>query len=78
MARIFGRKIIDARTNECVGRAFVFMRKGRISLIGFRPTRPVYPEFETQERATFWRQRIVFRSHPDPDFDHVPDDKRHS
>jgi hypothetical protein len=77
LAALFGRKIIDARTGECVGRAFVRFRHGRVVLIGLRADRALYPVFKTQPRATYWQQEIEFRSHPEPDFADEPiDDQR--
>lgn len=77
LAAMFGRRVIDARTGECVGRAFVRFRGGRVVLVGLRAKRAVYPAFKTQPRATYWRQEIEFRSHPEPDFPDEPiDDQR--
>ena len=77
LARRFGRRIIDARTGECVGRACVWFWRGRLYLVGLDPSRAIYPTVQTEPRTTYWRQRIEFRSHPDPDFpDEHADAKR--
>ena len=72
LAGRFGRRIIDVRTGEVAGRAFVFCWRGRVVLVGLDPARALYPVFKTEPRATYWRQQIEFRSHPDPDF---PDER---
>ena len=74
LARRFGQKIVDARTGESVGRAFMLCFRGRVRLIGLRTPRSLYPAFKTELRTTYWRREIEFRSHPDPDFpDESPD-----
>ena len=70
LAQVFGKKIIDARTGECVGRAFVRFRRGRLALVGLRSSRALYPIFKTEQRVTYWRQELEFRSHPEPDYAH--------
>lgn len=68
LARIFGRKIIDARTGECVGRAFVRFSRGTVRFVGLQSTRPLVPRFKTTDRVTYWKTELEFASHPEPDF----------
>lgn len=69
LASILGRKIIDQRTGLPIGKAIVFLWGGKVKVIGLRaPKRPVFPLFEPQKRVIYWKQEIVFESHPKPDF----------
>lgn len=63
MARVLGRSIVDARTGEKVGSAFVIMWGGRIIFLGLRTKRPVFPEFRPQSELRYGRQVLQFRSH---------------
>lgn len=74
LAKVFGSRIVDQRTGECVGKAFVVAWGGKVRLLGLRETRPLYPAYQNQERQTFWRRDLVFRSHPEPDFEKVDED----
>lgn len=74
IVRLVGSRIVDQRTGECAGKAIVVMWRGKVRLLGLHEKKPLYPEFEKQERETFWRRDLVFRSHPEPDFDSVDED----
>lgn len=67
-ARKLGTEIIDARSGELLGRAFLLCWGGRLWIIGLE--RPVYPLFLPQKRLTYWRQEMGFATHPEPDFPH--------
>ena len=66
LARRLGTKIIDQRTGESLGRAFVFAWRGRIHVIGLHVA--VRPTFLPQQRVTYWKQELGFTTHPPPDF----------
>ena len=68
VARALGTEIVDARTGERLGRAFLFCWAGRVWIVGLQ--RPVCPVFLPQQRLTYWRQELGFATHPEPDFPH--------
>ncbi|MEM7387603.1 MAG: hypothetical protein AAF514_21930 [Verrucomicrobiota bacterium] len=67
-ARVFGMTLRDERTGEVLGKALVIPWRGKVHLIGYRNETPLTPEFLPQERITYWKQTLGFRSYPDPDY----------
>jgi hypothetical protein len=73
LAKVFGMRLIDEDTKEVLGKALIIPFRGKIHLIGFHSPGDhgfVIPQFDTQERATYWKQSIVFARHPIPDYPH--------
>jgi hypothetical protein len=70
IAHRFGSRIIDSRTGQELGRAFLVPFRGKIHVIGL--ARPAIPIFLPQARLTYWKQEIGFTTHPKPDFPHEP------
>lgn len=66
VARTFGTHITDNETKESLGRVLIIPWRGKVHVIGLQ--RAVRIEFRPQERLTYWKQEIVFRVHPPPDF----------
>jgi hypothetical protein len=66
VARRLGSKIVDARTQQTVGRALVIPWRGKIHVIGLE--RALKVEWVPQKRLTYWKQEIAFESHPAPDW----------
>ena len=64
--RILGTTIVDAKTGDRIGRAFLFPWRGTIKVIGLEM--PVVPVFLPQTRLTYWKQDLGFTTHPAPDF----------
>lgn len=64
---LFGCTIRDGRTGEVLGKAIIVPWGGRLMIIGYTGTKYFYPVFKLQKRATYWRQEVEFRTHPDPD-----------
>jgi hypothetical protein len=69
VAHTFGTKVIDQRTGEPVGRALIIPWRGKLHVIGLDAA--VHPMFQPQTRLTYWKQEIVFTTHPLPDFPNV-------
>lgn len=68
LVRNFGQKIIDQRTGDTLGKAFLFCWKGRIHLLGYDGKTPLRPVFIKDSQIRYWRQSIGFESHETPDF----------
>ena len=66
LAQTFGTRVIDQRTGNVLGRAFVIPWRGRIHVIGLET--PVRVIWVPQERVTYWKQEIGFITHPAPDY----------
>lgn len=64
---LFGCTIRDGRSGEVLGKAIIIPWCGRLMIIGYTGTKYFYPVFKLQERATYWRQEVEFRTHPEPD-----------
>ena len=71
IARALGTTIIDRRTGRKIGRALIIPWRGRIHVIGLDGA--VRVEWLPQQRLTYWKQEIVFLTHPLPDFPNVRD-----
>ena len=63
----FGAKVVDQRTGEVLGKALFIPWRGGLRVIGLEEKR-VIPQFENQERLTYWHQSLTFSTHPEPDF----------
>lgn len=67
LVSVFGSTIRDSRTGDVLGKAILLPWRGRLRVIGYTGTKYFYPVFKLQKRATYWRQEVEFRTHPDPD-----------
>ena len=71
-AKLIGSQIRDHRTNQPIGKAILLPFRGKIHLLGYHCPQEhgqhVVPEFDTQQRATYWKQTIVFTQQPEPDY----------
>lgn len=68
-ARTFGTEIKDADSGDSLGRAFVIPWRGKIHFIGLQ--RALRPVFQSQQRLTYWKQELIFTTHPPPDFENL-------
>lgn len=66
----FGSPVYDTRTGRRLGRALFVPFRGKLHVIGLEAS--VIPVFAPQERLTYWKQELVFTTHPPPDFSHEP------
>jgi len=66
---VLGRRVIDQRTGQVVGKAIFIFWRGKLRVIGLEEKR-VIPAFEHQQRLTYWNQALTFSTHPEPDFPH--------
>jgi hypothetical protein len=66
LARIFGTKVRDVQTDQPLGKALIIPWRGKIHIIGLEGD--VRPIFQPQKRLTYWKQEIVFTTHPPVDF----------
>jgi hypothetical protein len=71
--RHFGSPLRDERTGELLGRALVFVWRGRIHLIGFTGEAPLKVVFHAQDKVRYWRQSVGFVRCPKPDFPKLPE-----
>jgi hypothetical protein len=69
IAHTFGTKIVDQRTGQAAGRALIIPWRGKIHVIGLDAA--ARPMFQPQKRLTYWKQEIVFTTHPPPDFPNI-------
>ena len=69
-AHLIGTRVVDERTGQVLGRALLVSFRGKIHVIGLGV--PVVPVFLPQERLTYWKQELGFRTHSPPDFPHEP------
>ena len=71
-AKLLGTTLRDHRTNQPIGKAILLPFRGKIHLLGYHcpqgQGQHVIPKFDTQQRATYWKQTIVFTKHPEPDY----------
>ncbi len=58
--RLFGTRVVDRRTGQRGKKFFAFAWGGKIQVIGLEE--PVLVQFEPQERLTYWKQELGFRS----------------
>lgn len=66
----FGSPVYDTRTGRLLGRALFVPFRGKLHVIGLEAN--VRPVFAPQARLTYWKQELVFTTHPPPDFPHEP------
>jgi len=66
LAQALGTRIIDQRTGNVVGRAFIIPWRGKVHVIGLET--PVRLIWVPQKRVTYWKQEIGFTTHPPPDY----------
>ena len=69
LARIFGSRLKDFETGELLDKALIIPWRGKIHIIGLKKN--IRPMFQPQDRLTYWKQDIVFTTHPSPDFKNV-------
>jgi hypothetical protein len=66
IARALGSRIVDFHSGRPLGRALLFVWRGKIHVIGLETA--VRPVFLPQKRLTYWKQELGFTVHPPPDF----------
>ena len=66
LARVFGTRVTDFQTGCPLGKALIIPWRGKIHVIGLE--KDVRPIFQPQKRLTYWKQEIVFTTHPPVDF----------
>ena len=66
ISRRIGFAVIDYRTGKLLSRALFIPWRGKIHIIGLEGD--VRPIFQPQKRLTYWKQEIVFTTHPPVDF----------
>jgi hypothetical protein len=66
LARIFGTRLTDFQTGEPLGKALIIPWRGKIHVIGLE--KDVRAIFQPQKRLTYWKQEIIFTTHPSVDF----------
>ena len=66
IAHAFGARVIDFESGQDLGKALIIPWHGKIHVIGLKAA--VRPMFQPQKRLTYWKQEIVFATHPEPDF----------
>jgi len=71
-ARTFGMKLVDSKTGESLGRAFVIPFGGKIHVVGLEAEKAVRVGFLNQHRLTYWKQEIGFQAAKEPDFSAAP------
>ena len=67
-ARLVGTRVTDFNSGRVLGKALIVPWRGKIHVIGLEAS--VRPQFQPQERLTYWKQEIVFSEHPSPNFPH--------
>ena len=65
-ARILGTRLTDFQTGRPLGKALMIPWRGKIHVIGLE--KDVRVIFQPQKRLTYWKQEIVFTTHPSVDF----------
>jgi hypothetical protein len=73
-ARTFGTRVVEAESGRSLGRALIVPWAGKIHIIGLEQS--VRAEFQPQKRLTYWKQEIVFKLHPPPDFPNERDSRQ--
>ena len=66
IARVFGTRVTDFQTGHPLGRALIIPWRGKIHVIGLE--KDIRVIFQPQKRLTYWKQEIVFTTHPSVDF----------
>jgi hypothetical protein len=65
-AHIFGTRVTDFQNGQSLGKALIFPWRGKVHVIGLE--KDVRAIFQSQKRLTYWKQEIVFTTHPTVDF----------
>jgi hypothetical protein len=66
IARVFGTRVTDSQTGRPLGKALIIPWRGKIHVIGLE--KDVRAIFQPQKRLTYWKQEIVFTTHPSVNF----------
>ena len=66
IARRIGSPVIDYQTGKLLSRALFIPWRGKIHVIGLE--KDVRAIFQPQKRLTYWKQEIVFTTHPSVNF----------
>ena len=66
IARVFGTRVTDFQTGRPLGKALIIPWRGKIHVIGLE--KDVRAIFQPQKRLTYWKQEIVFTTHPSVNF----------
>jgi hypothetical protein len=68
--KIVGFKITEATSGEDLGKYIIIPWRGKLHFIGLDAShaKPFYPVFVPQQRVTYWKQTLAFRTHPIPDY----------
>lgn len=76
LVRACGTTITDAQSQQFLGKAFIFLWRGRIHLIGYEGP-PIIPHFLPQKKVTYWRSTIGFKKMAQVDFPSIVSTNQH-
>lgn len=76
LVRAFGTRITDAHSHLLLGKAFIFLWRGRIHLIGYEGP-PIIPYFLPEQKVTYWRSTIGFKTMPQVNFPSIASTNQH-
>ena len=63
-----GTRIHDEETGEELGRAFLFIWRGRLLLLGYTGSVPLRPVVQSTQGVTYWKLTLAFRAAARPDY----------
>lgn len=66
ITRLLGTRVTDFQTGHPLGKALIIPWRGKIHVIGLE--KDVRAIFQPQKRLTYWKQEIVFTTHPSVNF----------
>lgn len=63
--------IIDVKTGELLGKAFVIACGTKVLVIGYRGRKPLVPVFLPDKKLRYWKLKIGFTSAEEPDYENI-------
>ncbi|MBK1832292.1 hypothetical protein JIN77_16255 [Verrucomicrobiaceae bacterium R5-34] len=64
-------EIVDVKTGEVLGRAFVLAFGTRAIVLGYRGRKPLVPVFLPEKKLRYWKLRIGFTTAEEPDYPNI-------
>lgn len=60
---LFGRQIVDCRSGEVLGRAFLVSWFGRFYVLGYNGKKPLQLVWLAEDKVRYWRSRVGFTTY---------------
>lgn len=70
-AALVGSRLLDEKTGQVLGRAFIIPWRGRLMVIGYTGLLPLRPVVCRDSRLSYWKLTLGFTAPSQPDFDRI-------